>query len=361
MTTGEKIAALRRAQGMSQEALADRLGISRQAVSKWEAGQAAPGRDNLLELSRVFGVSADELLQPGRAAGPSGDAGPPPPPEGKAGRPRGWPLPLLAIAGAALAALVAWCAVCTVWLVRLQAQVDGLPAGQTVVTVPQGAPSEPPALLEYRVGREYEPGTDTVRLSLRAVPRVRAESETAVFTVKGADAPYEAEAVWEGGAYTASLSVPVQDGLWPYLLLTKDGETRTEPVGTLDLAREFRITISCGWDGQAARVRGGKLYLDGRAMVAAWASDPDGDSGESRVWPVSGTATLFADGKAVATQALDFGVAADGVAAGTVYEVTAYAPFRGEYAEQGVSVAVEVLDNYGKAYAGHVEFPDGDG
>lgn len=54
MTTGEKIAALRRKAGMSQEALADQLGISRQAVSKWEADQAVPGMDNLVELGRIF-------------------------------------------------------------------------------------------------------------------------------------------------------------------------------------------------------------------------------------------------------------------------------------------------------------------
>ena len=40
MTTGEKIAALRKEQGMSQEALGEKLGLSRQAVSKWEADQA---------------------------------------------------------------------------------------------------------------------------------------------------------------------------------------------------------------------------------------------------------------------------------------------------------------------------------
>ena len=64
MTTGEKIAALRRKAGMSQEALADQLGISRQAVSKWEADQAVPGMDNLVELGRIFGVPVDAILRP---------------------------------------------------------------------------------------------------------------------------------------------------------------------------------------------------------------------------------------------------------------------------------------------------------
>ncbi len=51
MTTGEKIAALRKEQGMSQEALGEKLGLSRQAVSKWEADQAVPTMDNLMELA----------------------------------------------------------------------------------------------------------------------------------------------------------------------------------------------------------------------------------------------------------------------------------------------------------------------
>ena len=76
MTTGEKIAALRREKGLSQEALGERLGLSRQAVSKWEADQAVPTMDNLMELSRLFGVPVDTLLRPDEAL-PGGG-----PPEG---------------------------------------------------------------------------------------------------------------------------------------------------------------------------------------------------------------------------------------------------------------------------------------
>lgn len=66
MTTGEKIAALRREHKLSQEALGEKLGLSRQAVSKWEADQAVPTMDNLMELSRLFGVPVDTLLRPRR-------------------------------------------------------------------------------------------------------------------------------------------------------------------------------------------------------------------------------------------------------------------------------------------------------
>lgn len=62
MKLSEKIIRLRKSRGMSQEALAEALGISRQAVSRWEQGSALPDASNLLQLSRLFGVSADYLL-----------------------------------------------------------------------------------------------------------------------------------------------------------------------------------------------------------------------------------------------------------------------------------------------------------
>jgi len=62
MKLSEKIVRLRKSRGMSQEALAEALGVSRQAVSRWEVGSALPDASNLLQLSRLFGVSADYLL-----------------------------------------------------------------------------------------------------------------------------------------------------------------------------------------------------------------------------------------------------------------------------------------------------------
>lgn len=54
---------LRKQNNLSQEALAEKLGISRQAVSKWERAEASPDTDNLILLARLYGVSLDELLR----------------------------------------------------------------------------------------------------------------------------------------------------------------------------------------------------------------------------------------------------------------------------------------------------------
>ncbi len=63
MQMAEKIAALRKQAGWSQEELSERLDVSRQSISKWEGGLAAPTIDKLLEMSRLFGVSTDYLLK----------------------------------------------------------------------------------------------------------------------------------------------------------------------------------------------------------------------------------------------------------------------------------------------------------
>ena len=62
MTLGERIALARKQAGLSQEQLGAQLGVSRQAVSKWESGQTNPDVAYITELCRLFGVSSDWLL-----------------------------------------------------------------------------------------------------------------------------------------------------------------------------------------------------------------------------------------------------------------------------------------------------------
>ena len=62
MNLCENLQRLRRQAGLSQEALAEKLGVSRQAVSKWESGAAVPELDKLTELAHIFHIRLDELL-----------------------------------------------------------------------------------------------------------------------------------------------------------------------------------------------------------------------------------------------------------------------------------------------------------
>ena len=63
MTLGEKLQRLRKARGMSQEELAARMGVSRQAASRWELNIALPDTENVVRLSELFGVTTDYLLK----------------------------------------------------------------------------------------------------------------------------------------------------------------------------------------------------------------------------------------------------------------------------------------------------------
>ena len=61
-TFGERLTKLRKEKGLTQNDIADKVGVSAQAVSKWEKDLASPDIDILLKLSEIFEISMDELL-----------------------------------------------------------------------------------------------------------------------------------------------------------------------------------------------------------------------------------------------------------------------------------------------------------
>lgn len=63
MTLGEKIQKLRKQRGLSQEALAEKVTVTRQTISKWELGQSTPDLDFIAQLSDIFNVSSDYLIK----------------------------------------------------------------------------------------------------------------------------------------------------------------------------------------------------------------------------------------------------------------------------------------------------------
>ena len=77
MILADKIIDLRKKNGWSQEELAEKLGVSRQSISKWESAQSVPDMNRILSMSRLFGVSTDYLLKDELSpedASPAGDA-----------------------------------------------------------------------------------------------------------------------------------------------------------------------------------------------------------------------------------------------------------------------------------------------
>ena len=68
MEFNEKLQELRKSRGLTQEELAEKLYVSRTAVSKWESGRGYPNIDSLKAISDFFSVTVDELLSPTEAA-----------------------------------------------------------------------------------------------------------------------------------------------------------------------------------------------------------------------------------------------------------------------------------------------------
>lgn len=75
MTLGEKIKELRTLNKISQEYIAEQLGVSRQSVSKWETGLSLPSTENLIALAKIFQVSVEELTHPDTAVKIVADSG----------------------------------------------------------------------------------------------------------------------------------------------------------------------------------------------------------------------------------------------------------------------------------------------
>lgn len=62
LLTANRLQQLRKMNGYSQEVLAEKLGISRQSISKWERAEASPEIDNLMALAKIYGITVDDLL-----------------------------------------------------------------------------------------------------------------------------------------------------------------------------------------------------------------------------------------------------------------------------------------------------------
>ena len=62
MNFGQKLKDIRKAQGLSQEQLAEKIGVSRQAITKWETGRGLPDMENMMILAEIFKTTLDELV-----------------------------------------------------------------------------------------------------------------------------------------------------------------------------------------------------------------------------------------------------------------------------------------------------------
>lgn len=368
MTTGEKIAALRREHKLSQEALGEKLGLSRQAVSKWEADQVVPTMDNLMELSRLFGVPVDTLLRPDApfpaapaedGAGKESEDAPATPETPSAPRqPRRNKAVL--IGGAALLCVSLACsAVCAWSTVRLRAEVDGLRSLvnglslNSTVYYPQTDTNDDFAESSESVALDPN-DPEELLVTFSAMPREISDGETAKFLIHSDGQSWECEPATTN-PYSGSLTIPLVDDYSVYLALTgADGSTRNLFVASEnDLKTRFTLMINAAWQNGERTSSFGKTNYAGTIETMAYCGSND-------VQPVSGRVLLCKDGKQLKEQEIDIKGALENYGYGDAVEYFGDVYFytqvdwRNLDGNLDYDLKVEITDNYGRVFTADV-------
>ena len=356
MTTGEKIAALRRDHKLSQEALGEKLGLSRQAVSKWEADQAVPTMDNLMELSRLFGVPVDTLLRPDAPF-------PAPPAEGGAGKenedaPAAPETPhkgvslsrgkILAIGGAALLCVsLALNAVCLYQIAQLKGEVQALrvQAGNVNTVYYPGTDADTGDFAESSEHMTLDPeNTEQLIVTFSAVPRVASDGETAKFLLRG-EQSWECEAEGDaGGGYRGSLTIPMVDEYSVYLVLTdQNGGTRNLLIASeSDIENRFSIDVQAYWSSGGPTFSFGKNTFTGTLSTYVDFHDALEDNS------FTGRIILYQNGKEIAEQPLEYR-SQGGEYGANIYDTEVrLGTFEGRMSD--FTVTVEITDAYGRVF-----------
>lgn len=353
MTTGEKIAALRRDHKLSQEALGEKLGLSRQAVSKWEADQAVPTMDNLMELSRLFGVPVDTLLRPD-APFPAAPAE-----ENSTDAPAASETPhkgvslsrgkILAIGGAALLCVsLALNAVCLYQIAQLKGEVQALrvQAGNVNTVYYPGTDADTGDFAESSEHMALDPeNTEQLIVTFSAVPRVASDGETAKFLLRGGEQSWECEAEGDaGGGYRGSLTIPMVDEYSVYLVLTdRNGGTRNLLIASeSDIENRFSIDVQAYWSSGGPTFSFGKNTFTGTLSTYVDVHDALEDTS------FTGRIILYQNGKEIAEQPLEYRIS-DGEYSPNIYDTEVrLGTFDGRMSD--FSIKVEITDAYGRVF-----------
>lgn len=203
MTLGQRIQHYRTTLDLSQEGLGEKLGVTRQAVSKWEADGAVPDTDKLIALSKLFGITLNELLQvenPPPSVPPEEDA------DKKLPQKRTVLLPVLAL----LAFVLGITAYTISMGTRMGALQDRQAALELRLTELESRLEEPPGLdpsAPLVAGLDFDFNANSILLDL--TPYQLPESLDITFTVSR---PYSSPIIvqgdpQEGGHYAAVLNV----------------------------------------------------------------------------------------------------------------------------------------------------------
>ncbi len=325
MTIAEKIQELRKKAGYSQEKLAELLNVSRQAISKWESGIAVPTIDNLVELSRIFGVSVGELLavETGEAGeeNPDSEAEKRESPFGKPAvrRQRKWGK-LLGISAGIFTAVLLLCfmgyffqkinelesqnSMLQAWIGGIESSVNGQLSAFTSSLQEQLDQKE-------RIVSDYS--WEIVRVDARekkavikisATPKTFVSGMSARFAVTGkGQETVEAEGVLDvHNVFSVEMTIPLCDELKLSIGLEANGQTKNQVLETVFRMRS-QYVMKMENQFPVDPVEGQLMTTIEPSYLDEW---EEGNGYRLTNWPVKGTVTLLKNGEPLKKMSVDF-------------------------------------------------------
>jgi len=302
MTLGQNIQFLRKNAGMSQEALGEALGVSRQAVSKWESDAAIPELDTLIALSRMFGITVGQLLQIEESYPPASEAAEPEQNDNTIEnilkeyseiKHREDRKNNIYVLSAALILVLAVVVISKLYISSLESDIKQLRSEISSLRssiqwqindlnswVNSAINEESYDNDDVFVERDCSPvmvdvskGMLTYKLS--AVPKTYIEGSTAVFSITYSDATgtrsVESEQV-NGPRFETELTIPYCDSAQAMVsFIQPDGTTRNEPLQEIYNARkeyyEIQLNSSCGISRTSSSGKNIKITISGSMEI----------------------------------------------------------------------------------------------
>ena len=316
MTIGEKIAKLRKQAGLSQEAFSEKLGISRQAVSKWENGTAQPTNENLAQIARLFDVTISSLLDDedinmGSASqySTANEEFVENIAETKEIKIHTKALKISSVCQSAAIIILSIATIAqgvTIGSLKndleyltgkqkgdystLQSQISSLENRMYYNSYPISTNDD---FTDYHYSiLDYDIESNIATLHFSVVPKDYTRDTQAKIVIKGREKDYSVNANMVNNIFVADASVYCEDGMDVYLYLTENGKTRSFILDKLTSpASEYILDVQAGvFDGEM-KVEIGKISIEGNVGCTI-ASVYKEDLSQS-VYPVKATIGFY--------------------------------------------------------------------
>ena len=396
MTVGEKIAKLRKQAGLSQETFAEKLGISRQAVSKWENGTAQPTNENLAQIARLFDVTMSSLLDDEDI-----NMGPAPfsteeakivesiTEETRQVKIEQKALKVSSVVqNGAIIVLAIASIIQGIAIGNLRENINHLTSRQNSdYAFLQSQMASLESLVhqnnyqfkanddftDYHYSiLDYDIESNIAVLHFSVVPKDYTRDTQAKIVIKGRKKDYSVNANMVNNIFVADAAVYCEDNMAVYLYLTENGKTRSFILDNLvNPASDYVLDVEAGvFDGEM-RIEIGKIYMKGN--IGCTIGSVYKDDLPQSVYPVKATIGFYNNGSLLKelpfTSIMDndfhgsakheLGITQEGVALSnaTFYEYFDFALEDGTIkgADSNIAIRVTIVDNHGHQYVSDVK------